>query len=311
MAITDRIDRLQRAVKEAAEKLAREPFPADDPSRPPTPGDLYVFHCATDAGLEWMIVREHPDEPDLLLAVPADDFPLVGTPDVVLPVGRSLTARYGESAWLPKRAFVSRLRVGAVPPDALVLVRRKLADLARGRISATDDQREADIDPEYEEWMDLVQQSRELLGQRLDRTPSDFGVVIPFTQLRGTPPIEFESARPRALAAESGSGLLADLGQALALAESGIRYYEFPNGDGGKLVLMAGDDGVQGVWAGLDDSVPPRLAGLNELGEPQETTWETGTLGQLRRAEPILPWIDGQVVVEIGTEPPQKLTIQT
>ena len=111
----------------------------------PLPAICTCFDLAVDAALEWLVVREHPDDPDLLLVAPADDFPLAGTPDVVLPhelVGRPLTARCGEGLWLPRCVCSSRLRVGTVPQEALSLVRRKLADLIWGRPSGSDDQRQ-------------------------------------------------------------------------------------------------------------------------------------------------------------------------
>src|SRR5262245_21580799 len=59
MATPDRLDRLRLAMTAAAESLAREPALGDDQSRPPAPGDLYVFDSAGDAALEWLVVREH------------------------------------------------------------------------------------------------------------------------------------------------------------------------------------------------------------------------------------------------------------
>ena len=239
MATTERMDRLRRAMAEAAEALAQEPAISFDPSRPPTPGDLYVFDSAGDAALEWLIVREHPDDPDLLLVAPADDFPLAGTPDVGLPrelIRRPLTARCGEALWLPQDACALRLRVGTVPKEALSLVRRKLADLFQGQASGSDDQRQSDIDPEYENWMGWVERSRELLQCRADRTPIDLGQVIPFAQLASRPPAELESDRPMRVAAESGSPLMADLNQSQAAPD--VRYHEVPFGTDSKLILM-------------------------------------------------------------------------
>ena len=183
MATTDRMDRVRRAMTEAAESLAREPALGDDQSRPPTPGDLYVFDSAEDAALEWLVVREHPHDRDLLLVAPADDFPLAGTPDVMLPhelVGRPLTARCGEALWLPRGWCAPRLRVGTLPQEALSLVRRRLADLSRGRASGNDDQRQSDLDPEYEYWIGLVEQSRELLQRRVDQALVNLGEMVPF-----------------------------------------------------------------------------------------------------------------------------------
>ena len=78
--------------------MLESPRLVSDRSNPATPGDLYVFTIAMDAAVEWLVVQEHPDDSDHLLMVPADDFPLAGTSNVVLPhdlVGRPLTARCG------------------------------------------------------------------------------------------------------------------------------------------------------------------------------------------------------------------------
>ena len=80
---------------------------------------------------------------------------------------------------MPRSACAARLRVGAVPREALSLVRRKLADLFRGRPSGSDDQRQSDLDPEYEYWIGLVERSRGLLQYRADRAPVELGEVIP------------------------------------------------------------------------------------------------------------------------------------
>src|SRR5205823_2069089 len=46
--------------------------------KPPAPGDLYRFHLDTGSEPEWLVVRAHPDDLQLLLTVPVDPFPLAG-----------------------------------------------------------------------------------------------------------------------------------------------------------------------------------------------------------------------------------------
>src|SRR5262245_36397502 len=84
MATAGSVDRIRIAIADAAEKLARQLLDVVGRDTP-APGDLYVFDAGEDVGLEWLVVRFHPDDPGLLLLVPADDFPLIGTPDVTLP----------------------------------------------------------------------------------------------------------------------------------------------------------------------------------------------------------------------------------
>jgi hypothetical protein len=246
-----------------------------------------------------------------LLVVPADDFPLAGTSDVALPhelVGRPLTARCGDAFWLPRRAYPSRLRVGALPQEALRLVRRKLDDLSHRQTLGSGEHVQPNIDPEYESWIGLVRQSRELLQRRADRMPIDLGQVIPFAQLASALPQALGSVRPYALAAESGSPLLATLSEALGADDA--RYHEILLNEGGKLILLADENGVRGVWSGPANSPPPRLVAFGQAGEPSEVTWHQGPEGHLHRAEPHLTWVDGQVIFEIGTDPSQTLTIQ-
>jgi len=128
------------------------------------PGDLYVFDTDTNIAIEWLVTREHPDNPDWILLVPVDDFFLHGAPDLVLTerVGRPMIARVGQADWFPK-SITKSLRVGTIPDDAITLVKRRLADLARGRkITPTS----ADFDPEYEDHMHMVEKARlTLLGR--------------------------------------------------------------------------------------------------------------------------------------------------
>src|SRR5262245_39736977 len=103
MAAVSSMERIRIAIADAAEKLARQRVQAVGRDAP-APGDLYVFDAGEDVGLEWLVVRFHPDDPGSLLLAPADDFPLIGTPDVALPpelVGRPLSVRCGETDWFP------------------------------------------------------------------------------------------------------------------------------------------------------------------------------------------------------------------
>jgi hypothetical protein len=290
MATINDMERLRRAVTEAAETLAHETTPGDDQVRPPSPGDLYVFDLAGDAALEWLVVREHPDDPDLLSVAPADEFPLAGTPDVALPrelAGRPLTVRCAKGLWLPATLCLPRLRVGAVRDEAVRLVRGRFAELVRGQAVGSAEQRSSDVDPEYETWMELVAQARELLQRRADRAPADLGLVIPFDRLSLKVPAELGSNRLQALAAESGSALLAALSN--AMAETDVRYHEVLSGPDGKLTLMVAENGARGVWFTTSASRPPRLKALDVAGEPREATWHEGPKGQAGSARPPPP----------------------
>ena len=129
------------------------------------PGDLYVFDTDTDIAIEWLVTREHPDNPDWILLVPVDDCFLYQAPDLVLPerVGQPMTVRVGQADWFPKSMFAQSFRVGALPDDIIRQVRQQFAYLARGgEISSTD----PGVDPEYEDHMDEIEKARLTLLSR-------------------------------------------------------------------------------------------------------------------------------------------------
>lgn len=111
-------------------------------------GSLYVVPHGTDICVELLLVRHHPEDTSLILVVPCDDSPLVGSVDVPLGLDRPLTARCGCSQWVEAQALIGAKSVGAVSPDSNRAVRNKLADLARGRAGGS---LPTDSDPEYED----------------------------------------------------------------------------------------------------------------------------------------------------------------
>lgn len=311
MAISDPTARLRQAVAEAAEALSRQSARAADEPRAPAPGDLCLLGSSAENALEWLVVRAHPDDPNILLAVPTDDFPLVGTPDVPLPAdvaGRLLIARCGAAIWLPTAAFLPQSRLGVIPEETLRLVRRAMADLARGRSEGDATQRQADVDPEYEVWMARVEQAGEQLQSRADRPPVALGTVLTFERLATETPAELRSQRPQALAAEPGGSLVSALNDALDAGE--VRYYELVLRTGGKLILLADGHGVRGIWAAQAGEAPPRLAAVGPTDDLTVAEWKLGPNGRLHRAEPLFRWVDGQIVLEIGSGDPEVLTIQ-
>jgi hypothetical protein len=171
---TNREERLRREAAAAEANLARARSQPAQRSGPPAPGDLYALAEDETAALEWLAVYPHPDDSSLLLIVPADDFPLVGTPDVALsgdPARRHLTARCGQGLWVPAGLLEPHRRVGFLPDQGLRPVRQKLADLARGRLAGNEEQQQVDADPEYAEWLTLLEKIRELLRAKSSIQP--------------------------------------------------------------------------------------------------------------------------------------------
>src|SRR5262249_38711420 len=202
---------------------SQDEFPLQVPpsARPPSPGDLYGFRLDMEAQPAWLVIRAHPDDAHLLLAVPVDDFPLAGPPDVVLPSGPAdppRSARCGQALWLPAGHLLSPLRVGTVSEEGGRLVRRQVAGLARGPAVATPDQERADRSPSYENWLAAVDQARRRLQARVEEGRP----LLRLAELSSVPPPEL-SPLP--------------LGRERQKREAGAeRYLEMPIG-GGKLVL--------------------------------------------------------------------------
>src|SRR5690242_17415698 len=96
-----RSELLRDAIAEASDSLRTVSPDVTSSDARGVAGHLYVFHV--EVALEWLMVREHPDDEMLALLVPCDDFPLVGSCDVRVPldlIDRPLIARCGEAIWL-------------------------------------------------------------------------------------------------------------------------------------------------------------------------------------------------------------------
>jgi hypothetical protein len=110
-----------------------------------------------------------------------------------------------------------------------------------------------------------------------------------------------------ALAATSGGSLLAALAE--SLASHSPRYSEFALKSGGTLLLTADASGVRVAWSGPVGAEPPTLSAIAHAGRTA-ARWGAGLQGGLHRAEPIFGWVDGQVVLEVGTERPETITVR-
>lgn len=121
------------------------------------PGDVYVLPCGVNITVEWFVVRVHPDDATLVLVVPLDDFPLIGSDDIDVTGYRpTWRARCRFSVWIPRSICEPRLRTDCIPQE-LPKIRTRLADLARGRSSvATTSQQNVDDDIAYENWEFLL-----------------------------------------------------------------------------------------------------------------------------------------------------------
>lgn len=297
----------------AAESLTRSAGSIAADRALPSPGDFYVFDTGDEVGIEWLVVRAHPDDPDLILLAPIDDFPLAGTPDLVLPVERPMTVRCGQTDWFPKSLFTQRLRVGTIPDDVIALVKRRLADLARGRaITPTDPS--VDFDPEYEDHMDNVEKARlTLLGRaerNADTPPNELRANV--ISIGSMDNFKFESTADSpefALAAEDGSELLTDMERAIRQS-MGDKIHEVPNMPGGKLFLIINDMGLRAAWDGPPDMAPV-LKSRGFSGEELCASWKRfGPESDRHLTNVIFPYVDGRLTVFIGDDQPQEVAFE-
>ena len=141
----------------------------DQPSSP-FPGELYLL-TDTDAPLEWLVVREHPGEPDLVLVAPCDYFTtLVGSCDLEFPpslVHRPFVLRAGDTIWVPKSLCLKRIKCGTLSDEVVRLARKYVAALVRGRSSSGG---QDDADPDYIDWMEDVSGARNSLEKERIRS---------------------------------------------------------------------------------------------------------------------------------------------
>ena len=114
----------------------------------------YVLLHSTDVAIEWAIFRVHPDDPELVCAVPLDDGSMVGTPDIDLSdlAGRPMVARCNHGVWLPIQLFTPREGcAGPLPREAFLQIAQRLAAMARGQVLPS--RESVDFDPDYEDLM--------------------------------------------------------------------------------------------------------------------------------------------------------------
>ena len=310
MAIPRLSDRIRTAIAAAAESLPRSAGSDAADRALPLPGDLYVFDAGEQVGIEWLVVRAHPDDPDLTLLAPTDGCPLTGTPDLVLPaegVWRPMTVRCGQTDWCPKSLFTPRLRVGTISDEVVALVKRRLDDLARGR-ALTPEVPAADFDPEYEDQMAEVAEARVALLARSEQVPPGSLHVVRLVTLDKAPPQPLASTPEFSMSAEDGRSLFADLGQAIASLED-VRYHEVPDVPGGRLFLVIGLAGVRGIWEGPHGSGPV-LTSSSTSGEVLSTAWRPGPKGRLHLTDRAFPWVDGRVELLVATDPPRAMAVE-
>lgn len=147
----------ERALEQARQIEAAAPS-ADDLRRPPLPGDLFALAETADFGLEWLVL-DRADVPSRLLLVPADTHPLAGSADVELPSRHPLaplTLRCGYGVWIDPDELEPEDRTGVLDDATLEEALKKRWALARESLRGSPLEREVDVDPEYQDWVDEI-----------------------------------------------------------------------------------------------------------------------------------------------------------
>ena len=146
--------RLAESVLAAARELERA---EDYGTGPAEPGDLFVLPLRSDTiGLEWLVVRVHPDTADTVLLVPVDTAPFWGVCSV-WETGSVQVARCSLSVWVSRSVLVPALRVGRWDGEKVSDCRVILHRLATGAdLDATPQQRATECDPNYQAHLNEV-----------------------------------------------------------------------------------------------------------------------------------------------------------
>jgi hypothetical protein len=251
-------------------------------------------------------VQPHPDHPDLLFAVPADDFPLAGSTDVAVrasPQCPGLNLRCGQGIWIRADDLERTGRLGSVDPEAITAARRVLAALARGNIDESPAALEIEADPEYQHWIREVEQVRAGFVEWLNDSPtlrlSDFGAErphIPFAR------------RDELMAATSG-GLLGEVADLLSqLLGDRPTFHPVPITGPGDFHLRATQDGVGAVWIGTEGK-PPLFRAQRSDGSLLKAKWRVVDAMCQETTEPF-PWDDDRVILQIGPRNGRSVTVR-
>lgn len=289
--------------RRVGEELARMP---DEPR----PGDVYRSPAAGAADFEWVVLRSHPDDPHLLCVVPADDNPLAGRCDVVVPRDAAcgpLTLRCGYGLWIHALRLPRALRTGWVEHRFVHAARELLGKMVRGRLEVSASRHEVEADPEYEAVVDGASRAR----ARLSHWIEEVGPVLPLRQFkkvlpRTVPPSPADAEAQTSLAATP--GLLG--GVASILEQHGLGgplFEELLHDESGEAVLRATAEGVSVLWLGAGE--PPTVEGQTGAGEFRPATW-TGIGETTRQESDRFPWINDEVVLRVGRGELRTVTVR-
>lgn len=273
-----RLEEIRQATATAIDTYrARQEQLASEASRPPGPGDLYLFPGPFANDLVWVVVGTHPEQP-LLFAVPADGHPLVGLTDIEVAAPKSydrLVLRCGYGLWIHRDEFRGDWRVATLPDRYVRRAQEKMKEIAAGMIQGSASQRESEANPDYEGWLAQVESDADRLANAL-RTKEETVTLADFKHAMVLPSTEPDLAdsEPQFALAAASSGPLARLYEAIqaepenAPAAKAVDYL-YP----GSLFLVLEADGVAVVYAPQDGQAPPLLYCLDSQSNERAASW--------------------------------------
>jgi|SRR5436853_3492781 len=145
---------------------------------PPEPGDLFVLPATAELPVEWVILERRSEASGKLLVVPADTHPLAGTADVEVDAeapGGPLTLRCGFAVRLDARLFDPELRSGVVGPETVALALQRCREVESGALEASPLAEEADVAPDYLDWLREVPERGRTLALAAERVEPQTG----------------------------------------------------------------------------------------------------------------------------------------
>ena len=243
-SLIDSLTKLATATATEAKAREEELAAMRGPTRP---GDLIVIPTDT-AVIHWLIVKAHPEDPQILFAVPADDNPETGPADVRVPAEHPwgpVTLRCGFGLWVEADLLDPPRRAGVMREEVLGPVQVVLGQLAAGTYRPTPEQAVLDFDPDYMAWLGEVEESREAASRWLEAT----GRVCRWDEMEAEAPAILRpyadrivpptvGAGPPRLAAEGGG----PVGHIARRPIDADRPRWLCLDDGGELSLVAGTD---------------------------------------------------------------------
>lgn len=160
--IEDLRNQTARAVAEMARRNQETAGRSDEP---PRLGDVYLSNSGKPH-VEWIVLKNRVDRA-LLQAVPLDDCPLVGSNDIELDnraLGAAAVARCGITASVRPSKLKTTMRTGRVNRFLLGRIRRKRRAIVKKKDHCDESVTLVDTDPEYQEWLNEVRQTRDELS---------------------------------------------------------------------------------------------------------------------------------------------------